>query len=162
MWRFKPRHNPLVNDYWICDEGRYSYKAANDPNLLAAMYVRKNDDLQPVAIDEAVKAVAQGLKEIVERGGIIAGVLSPFLTVEEAYLLARYLKGLNPGNVLALGPVPTRGSDQTFLAGPDQGTNRRHQLCRPEAVYDPRREVPESPGGCRDPRAFRGQGHRLR
>ncbi len=19
LWRFKPRHNPLVNDYWICD-----------------------------------------------------------------------------------------------------------------------------------------------
>ena len=34
LWRFKPRHNPLVNDYWICDEGRYSYKAANDPGLL--------------------------------------------------------------------------------------------------------------------------------
>ncbi len=122
LWRFKPRHNPLVNDYWICDEGRYSYKAANDPNLLAAMYVRKNDDLQPVPIDEAVKAVGQGLKEIVERGGIIAGVLSPFLTVEEAYLLARYLKGLNPANVLALGPVPTRGTDQTFQ--PDQTKGR--------------------------------------
>ena len=46
LWRFKPRSNPHVNDYWICDEGRYSYKAANDPGLLAAMYVRKNDDLQ--------------------------------------------------------------------------------------------------------------------
>ena len=35
LWRFKPRFNPHVNDYWICDEGRYSYKAANDPALLA-------------------------------------------------------------------------------------------------------------------------------
>ena len=41
------------------------------------------------------------------------GVLSPFLTVEEAYLMARYIKGLNPANVLALGPVPLRGSDVT-------------------------------------------------
>ena len=49
LWRFKPRHNPLVNDYWICDEGRYSYKAANDPNLLGAMYVRKKGDLQAAA-----------------------------------------------------------------------------------------------------------------
>ncbi len=47
LWRFKPRHNPHVNDYWMCDEGRYSYKAANDPDLLAAMYVRRDDDLQP-------------------------------------------------------------------------------------------------------------------
>jgi NADH-quinone oxidoreductase subunit G len=122
LWRFKPRHNPFVNDYWICDEGRYSYKAANDPDLLAAMYVRKNDDLQPVAIDEALKAVDQGFKEIRHRGGIVAAVLSPFLTVEEAYLLARYIKGLNPGNVLALGPVPTRGTDQTFQ--PDQTKGR--------------------------------------
>jgi len=122
LWRFKPRHNPHVNDYWICDEGRYSYKAANDPNLLGAMYVRKNDDLQPVAIDEAVRTVDQGLKEIAQRGGIVAGVLSPFLTVEEAYLLARYLKELNPANVLVLGPVPTRGVDQTFQ--PDQTKGR--------------------------------------
>jgi NADH-quinone oxidoreductase subunit G len=122
LWRFKPRHNPLVNDYWICDEGRYSYKAANDPNLLAAMYVRKDNDLQPVAIDEAVKAVDHGFKEIAESGAIIAGVLSPFLTVEEAFLLAQYVKGLNPKNVLALGPVPTRGADQTFQ--PDQTKGR--------------------------------------
>jgi len=122
LWRFKPRHNPHVNDYWICDEGRYSYKAANDPNLLGAMYVRKNDDLQPVAIDEAMRTVEHGLKEIAQRGGIVAGVLSPFLTVEEAYLLARHLKELNPANVLALGPVPARGIDQTFQ--PDQTKGR--------------------------------------
>jgi NADH-quinone oxidoreductase subunit G len=122
LWRFKPRHNPLVNDYWICDEGRYSYKAANDPNLLAAMYVRANNDLQPAAIDEAVKTVDRGLKEIAGGGGTIAAVLSPFLTVEEAFLLARYVKGLNPANVLVLGPVPTRGTDQTFQ--PDQSKGR--------------------------------------
>jgi NADH-quinone oxidoreductase subunit G len=86
------------------------------------MYVRKNNDLQPVAIDEAVKAVDQGLKDLIGRGGIIAAVLSPFLTVEEAFLLARYVKGLNPANVLALGPVPTRGTDQKFQ--PDQTKGR--------------------------------------
>ena len=52
----------------------------------------------------------------------MAGVLSPFLTVEEAFLMASYLKGLNPANVLALGPVPVRGEDQTFT--PDQTAGR--------------------------------------
>ena len=122
LWRFKPRHNPHVNDYWICDEGRYSYKTANDPDLLAAMYVRKNNDLVATPIDEAVKAADQGLRAIAERGGLVACVLSPFLTVEEAFLAARYVKGLNPANVLAMGPVPTRGSDQTFT--PDQSKGR--------------------------------------
>ncbi len=122
LWRFKPRHNPLVNDYWICDEGRYSYKAANDPNLLSAMYVRQNNDLRPVAVDEALNAVDRGFKEIGQRGGIVAAVLSPFLTVEEAFLFARYVKGINPNNVLALGPVPTRGIDHTVQ--PDQTKGR--------------------------------------
>ncbi len=114
LWRFKPRFNPHVNDYWICDEGRYSYKAANDPGLLSAMYVRKNGDLLVVAIDEALRAVDQGLKKIVQEGGLLVGILSPFLTVEEAYLLCRYVKGLSPQAVLALGPVPTKGADRTF------------------------------------------------
>jgi NADH-quinone oxidoreductase subunit G len=121
LWRFKPRHNPHVNDFWICDEGRYSYQAANDPGLLAAMYVRNNGELRPVAIDQALKAVDQGFQEIVQRGRVVAGSFSPFLTVEEAYLLARYLKGLSPASVLAMGPIPTRGTNQTFQPDPIKG-----------------------------------------
>ena len=124
LWRYKPRFNPHVNDYWICDEGRFSYKAANDPALLAAMYVRpvRGGDLQPSAIDQALAAAGQGLAQVAAQGGAIAGVLSPFLTVEEAYLMASYLKGLGPSAVLALGPLPVRGFDQTFT--PDQNKGR--------------------------------------
>jgi NADH-quinone oxidoreductase subunit G len=68
LWRYKPRFNPHVNDYWICDEGRRSYKHANDPNLLGAMYVRRQDDLQPVPVDEALGAVAGGLARLAEGG----------------------------------------------------------------------------------------------
>src|SRR5262249_48509348 len=49
-------------------------------------------------------------------------LFSPFLTVEEAFLRARYLKGLSPANVLAMGPIPVRGTDQTFR--PDQTKGR--------------------------------------
>ena len=122
LWRFKPRFNPFVNDYWMCDEGRFSYKAANDPALLSAMYVRKQRDLQPVPIDQALKTAGETLGRIAAEGGVVAGVLSPFLTVEEAYLMASYIKGLNPLNVLALGPVPQVGHDVTFT--PDQTKGR--------------------------------------
>jgi NADH-quinone oxidoreductase subunit G len=121
-WRFKPRFNPHVNDYWICDEGRYSYKAANSPSLLGAMYVKRAGDLQPAPIDQALKAAGEGLSRVSSSGGTVAGILSPFLTVEEAYLLASYLKELSSSSVLALGPVPTAGQDQTFR--PDQSKGR--------------------------------------
>ncbi|MCB9072113.1 MAG: (2Fe-2S)-binding protein [Bdellovibrionaceae bacterium] len=29
FWRVKPRYNPNVNDYWMCDEGRDTYKYQN-------------------------------------------------------------------------------------------------------------------------------------
>lgn len=122
LWRFKPRYNPHVNDYWICDEGRYSYKAANDPALLSAMYVRQQGGLQPAPIDQALNTVGRKLKQVVGDGGTVAGVLSPSLTVEEAYLMASYLKGLDTSSVLVLGPVPTRGQDRTFT--PDQTKGR--------------------------------------
>ena len=44
-------------------------------------------------------------------------MLSPFLTVEEAYLLAKLLRSIDPQAVLALGPVPTAGEDQKFPGG---------------------------------------------
>lgn len=121
LWRFKPRYNPHVNDYWICDEGRYSYKAANDPALLDAMYVRQAGELQPVPIDTALNEARNGLARIASEGGTIAAILSPFLTVEEAYLLATFIKGLSPANVLALGPVPVRGQDVTFAPDNQKG-----------------------------------------
>ena len=92
----------------------------------------------------------------------MAGVLSPFLTVEEAYLLAAYLKGLNPANVLAMGPVPTQRHGRHLPARPDQGPDRRHQLRGPAALHHPRREVPQPPGSRGDPEHFQGVGHHLR
>ena len=122
IWRFRPRFNPHVNNYWICDEGRYSYEAANDSTLLDAMYVRQGGYLRAVPVDQAIKTVGRQLEQIARDGGIIAGLLSPFLTVEEAYLMASYLKGLDPANVLALGRIPVRGEDVTF--NPDLVTGR--------------------------------------
>jgi NADH-quinone oxidoreductase subunit G len=137
IWRFRARYNPEVNDHWICDEGRYSYKAANDPHLLGAMYVRHEGGLQPAPTDRALAAVGEGLGAIARDGGAIAGLLSPFLTVEEAYLLATYLKSLSPTSVLALGPVPTRGEDATFTPDPRKGRtgDTSFVVCRPFTIH---------------------------
>jgi NADH-quinone oxidoreductase subunit G len=121
IWRFTPRHNPLVNDFWICDEGRASYKSANDDGLLTSSYARIAGKLGPVPIDQALNLVSQTLTQVARDGGKIAAVISPFLTVEEAYLLASYLKDLSPESVLAIGPVPSKGQDLTFKPDQTQG-----------------------------------------
>ncbi len=124
LWRFRARYNPKVNDYWICDEGRHSYKAANDSNLLSGMYARKaaGADLIAVTVDQAIASAREAFQRLAREGATLAGVLSPFLTVEEAYSAASYLRSLNPNAVLAMGPVPYTGDDLTFT--PDQHEGR--------------------------------------
>jgi NADH-quinone oxidoreductase subunit G len=121
IWRFRARTNPHVNDYWICDEGRYSYKVANDPALLSGMYLRRGGQMAEATVESALAAVGEGFRKIAESGGKVAAVLSPFLTIEEAYLAATYIKGLGRDHVLALGPVPHVGQDQTFKPDPREG-----------------------------------------
>ena len=121
LWRFRARYNPRVNDYWICDEGRYSYKAANDPNLLSASYVRGVGELNETSIDQAIAATREALKQVNRNGGKLAAVVSPFLTVEEVFLLASFVKKLDPSNLLALGPIPVVGEDQTFTPDLHEG-----------------------------------------
>ncbi len=121
IWRIKPRNNPHVNDYWICDAGRYGYKPANDPGLLANMFIKTGDDHRAVTSAEALKTVDRAFKQAAVEGKTIAGVLSPFLTVEEAYLLASYLKNVSASSVLALGPVPIQGNDRTFQPDKTEG-----------------------------------------
>lgn len=38
VYRFKPRFNEQINKWWMCDEGRYSYKTINEGRHLKASY----------------------------------------------------------------------------------------------------------------------------
>jgi NADH-quinone oxidoreductase subunit G len=122
LWRLRARANPEVNDYWICDEGRLSYRAANDGRLLSGMRVMVAGRQEAVGLDRALQAVGVGLRETSARGGKIGVIISPFATVEEAYLLAAYAKELSETSVLALGPVPVSGADWTV--SPDARADR--------------------------------------
>lgn len=65
-------------------------------------------DVTRTKIKEAIKTDARGF----------VGVLSPFMTIEEAYLLASYLKQLDARVRLVLGPVPMVGTDDMYPKGP--------------------------------------------
>src|SRR5438093_1625445 len=54
------------------------------------------------------------LRQKLAGAGSIAGVISPFLTCEEAFLFAKCLKGLSRDVRLYLGPVPVVGQDDTY------------------------------------------------
>jgi NADH-quinone oxidoreductase subunit G len=114
VYRLKPRENPHINQWWMCDEGRYGYKHVHAPNRLTEP--RRRD--QAGALVNAEWAHLPGeLIGGLSRGGRLAAVLSPHLTVEEAYLLATLIRQHDPDALLALGPVPVVGTDEKFKNG---------------------------------------------
>ncbi|MDX1683492.1 MAG: molybdopterin-dependent oxidoreductase, partial [Phycisphaeraceae bacterium] len=117
VYRVKPRTNMDVNKWWISDEIRYGWKFVHDENRLGQP-VRKQLGVQvgaewPRAIDDAV----EHLREATQENGRLAAVISPMLGCEEAWLLGRFVRALDPGAILAVGPVPVDGEDQSFPGG---------------------------------------------
>jgi NADH-quinone oxidoreductase subunit G len=113
VYRLKPRENPHVNQWWMCDEGRYGFHHVHSDRRLTN--VERHDD-EGLAILEW----SQVVREIDERfraAGRVAAVLSPHLTVEEAYLLAKYVRQIDARAPLVLGPLPIVGEDETFKNG---------------------------------------------
>ena len=125
IYRLKPRENPHVNKWWICNQGRYGYHHVHDEKRLAAPRLRKDGK----TIDLNWNGLPEELKSKLSAAGRLGGVFSPFLSVEEAYLLAKLLRSIDPQAVLAMGPVPTAGEDQKFPGGfvisAEKAPNRR-------------------------------------
>jgi NADH-quinone oxidoreductase subunit G len=115
VYRLRPRENPKSQGYFMCDLGRFGYHYVNSPERLRQVLVRREGTLSPTAWPEALPSIRQALLDAVVRdSSTVVGILSPFLTCEEAYLLARYLKGVSGEIRLALGPVPVVGEDDTY------------------------------------------------
>jgi NADH-quinone oxidoreductase subunit G len=94
IFRFRPRYNPDVNDYWMCDAGRMGYRSIQGENRLIAPELRQGEELRPLAWKQAVETVTTRLKEIQQARGdnAIAGIVSAFATNEEAFLVRRLLQ----------------------------------------------------------------------
>ena len=111
--RLKPRENPHVNKWWMCDDGRYGWHHVHDERRLVSLRRREGSAYVNLEWQE----LAAELSSKLQAAGRLAAVISPHLTVEEAYLLAKYIRGLDPDAVLALGPVPVVGEDEHFKNG---------------------------------------------
>src|SRR5207302_11118059 len=91
VYRLRPRENPLAQGYFMCDDGRLGYHYVNSPERFTRPRIRRGDELTPAPWAEIVRGVRQELVDTVKREARgVMGVLSPFLTWVDAYLLAKY------------------------------------------------------------------------
>jgi NADH-quinone oxidoreductase subunit G len=112
IYRIKPRKNPFVNKWWICNDGRYDYPHVHDPRRLTQAMRRDGNTAE---VDWTT--LPAELLERLRRVGRLAAVVSPHLTVEEAYLLCKLIRQIDREAMLAIGPVPVEGEDEHFSGG---------------------------------------------
>ncbi len=89
--RFASRDNPLVDDMWLCDRGRYSFDRWNTSERVRRPVVRSDDESRDVTVPEAITQAARRLREIAEEYGAqsIGVIGSSAATNEELFLLER-------------------------------------------------------------------------
>jgi NADH-quinone oxidoreductase subunit G len=121
IYRFKPRTNMAINKWWITDEVRYGWKFIHSDNRLTEPLRRQHGVLSESPWQRAIEQAIDGLTVAsVNAGKRLGLVVSPMLSCEDAYLLAKLAKAIDPEAVLAMGPVPVEGEDKTFPPGADE------------------------------------------
>ncbi|MGH7754548.1 MAG: molybdopterin-dependent oxidoreductase, partial [Gemmatimonadales bacterium] len=91
--RVRPRPNPEVNRYFICDVGRLNYKWMNRGDRLEAPLVRTGGELVAVDWDHALARAAQLFRGIPE-GAAALVLANPRASTEALFLALRLIDGL--------------------------------------------------------------------
>jgi NADH-quinone oxidoreductase subunit G len=106
-----------INRWWITDEVRYGWKFVHSEDRLRSPMRRQFGALVESDYTRAYDEALAGLRAALVTGGRVACVISPNLPCEEAFALATLAREIDPQAILALGPIPTEGKDQTFPPG---------------------------------------------
>ena len=118
--RVRPRHEPAVNGWWMCDQGRFGFEDANRPDRLAGGALRsQSGGWEAVPTDAALETT----RDMFAVHGEARIVASPFVTVEEGRELAALAKTIGCRPVF-VSPPPNEGADDLLHTG-DPAPNRR-------------------------------------
>lgn len=127
--RMRPRHNPDVNGYWMCDEGRVNYKFVNDHRVKTPV-VRRGEKRYEASYEEALDGlrISMGFPP----GGKVADTKVPGLvvlasatcTLEEMYQLKQFARDVAGAEIGVVRHVPDGVTDE-LLRRSDKHPNTR-------------------------------------
>lgn len=120
LYRLKPRTNMAVNKWWITDEVRYGWKHITEDRLTTPMR-RRFGALDECGFAQAYDEAIDGLQQAKNDGKKLLLMVSPMLSCEDAYQLAKLADAIDPSAEFAVGHVPFRGEDKAFPAGKKPG-----------------------------------------
>jgi NADH-quinone oxidoreductase subunit G len=99
--RVVPFENEAVNECWIADRDRFSYEALNADDRLTQPMLKQGGEWKTVDWQTALEYVANGLSSVKTEHGAqaIGALVSPHSTVEELFLAAGLVRGLDSSNI---------------------------------------------------------------
>ena len=97
LMRVVPRDNEAVNETWIADRDRFSYRGLYSEDRLTTPMLWRDGDWEETDWETALEAAIEILNRVpAQELGILA---SPHATVEELYLLRRLADGIGCPNI---------------------------------------------------------------
>ncbi len=99
--RVIPRENEEINETWISDRDRYSYKGLSSTDRLRVPMIKQNGVWHETDWSTALETAVQGLKQVIAAHGAaqLGALASPTSTLEEMYLLQQLMRGLGCNNI---------------------------------------------------------------
>jgi NADH-quinone oxidoreductase subunit G len=149
VYRYVPRRNDAVNQTWMCDAGRMSYKEIGAAERLTEVSLRRESGaLEPVTLQEGIRVAAERLRRVANAAkgaGVIVGFASAHATNEDLFIFKKLLSGL--GTDAAAVPVVTGEADE-LLVKAEKAANAAG--ARALGFTDPGRVIERVRGGGAD------------
>lgn len=99
----------------MCDDGRFGWKYIHSEERLTIPAHKENGQLVESDWDTLFADIRSKFKAVGEKSpGRVAAVLSPFMTVEEAYLLLQFIRSVDSQAAFFMGPVLVEGEDDQY------------------------------------------------
>jgi len=116
IMRVVPADNEEVNESWISDRDRFSYLGANESRVTSPMVRNSSGNLVETNWQAALDTVIKSFTEIIvtDGGSAVGAIASPSSSIEEFYLLQKFMRGLGSNN------IDFRLQQQDFSAGAEQ------------------------------------------
>jgi NADH-quinone oxidoreductase subunit G len=124
IFRFQPRRNLAVNQYWVCDAGRLSYRDLQGEGRLTRPLLRADDRFADTTWTSALQSAAGWLGDLARAHGegAVGIVLSARATNEEIFLLRRIASALK-ARVAGVAWSPPGAYHDDFLIRADKNPN---------------------------------------
>jgi NADH-quinone oxidoreductase subunit G len=125
VYRIRARENPDVNQFWICDFGRYHYSYLDQGRQDKILLKKEGRDTE-LSWEKTLLIITEKIKSLLlfKKSSRVAVILNSWLANEELFLADKiFRQGLGLENIYVVDPPPGKGDG--FLLTEERTPNSR-------------------------------------